>query len=87
MLTLYCFGFIGLISEFDILDENTSTQGLPYDYKSVMHPNMFAFGGGSSKTIVPLMAIGRLSIGPYPTAVDMLHLNFLYCGGICNSYN
>ena len=79
--------FTGLVGEFCILDENTSTQEMPYDYKSVMHLGTHVFTKGRDKTIVPLKAIGHLSIGPYPTTLDIIHINMLYCQGKCNAYN
>ena len=77
--------FTELVEEFDILDENKSTQGLRYDYLSAMHPDMYKFGKGRMKTIVPLNFIGCFSHVAYPSDLDILHMNILYCEG--NTYN
>ena len=81
MLTICFIGFTGLEEKFDIIDENTSTQAIPYDYKSVMHPRLNAFAKRRTNTIVPLMYSGHISQTAYPTAFDILHLNTMYCGG------
>ena len=82
-------GFTGLAGEFDILDDNTSTQGMPYEYRSIMHPTVCSFGKGRNKqTIVPLNIRGTCSDTGYPTVLDVLHINILYCEGniyACNS--
>ena len=80
--------FTGLVGEFDILVENISTQGMAYDYKSVMHPGLYAFAKGKHKTIVPLNSTGHLYRERYPTALDIFHIKIMYCEGnrysICN---
>ena len=58
---------------------------MPYDYMSVMHLGMYAFAKGKSKTIVPLQAINRFSFEAYPTDLDILHINVMYCEGTCNT--
>ena len=70
-----------MVGEFDILDENTSTQGLPYDHMSVMHPDTYVFAKGTNKTIFPLNSVRRCSVGAYPTPLDIFHLNIMYCEG------
>ena len=79
------FGFTGLVGELDILDENTSTQGVAYDYRSLMHPVTYAFGNGRTITIVPVKFSGRVSKRVYPSDSDTLHIKILYCEG--NTYN
>ena len=73
----------GLVGEFNILDENTSTQGLPYDHMSIMHPGIYAFAQGKTKTIVPLNSVHSCSTGTYmyPTTLDFFHINIMYCEG------
>ena len=73
--------FAGMVKEFDIVDENTSTQGIPYEYSSVMHPGYFAFAKRKISTIVPLKIKGHMSCNAYPTAHDLLHLKIMYCAG------
>ena len=75
--------FTGLEWQFDILDENiASTQGIPYDYKSVMHLGYTAFAKSREKTILPLKYNDRLTHVTTPTFLDFFHVNILYCGGI-----
>ena len=81
---LYCFP--GLVREFDIVDENTSTQAIPYDYKSVMHPSFNAFAIRGTKTILPLKYGVHVSHSSYPTELDLLHINNMYCGGNTHHY-
>ena len=63
----------------------TTSQGLPYDSKSIM--NLFEWsidGRGEILAVVPFSNaeetkyLGNFTI---PTALDMLHINILYCGG------
>ena len=63
------------------MDENTSTQGVAYDYLSVMHPTSFAFSKGRYKTIVPLNFTGHLSGAQHHSARDIFHLNIMFCKG------
>ena len=73
--------FTDLVGEFDILDEDTSTQGVAYDYSSVMHPGVNEFGKKGKETIAPLKSTGR-SYGPkYPSTLDILHIGIMYCEG------
>ena len=73
--------FTGLVGEFDILHENTSTQGVAYDYKSVMHLNAFAFAKGTNETMLPLKSDCPLYDTILPSSLDILHANILYCEG------
>ena len=49
-----------------------------------MHPGPYAYGKGRNRTIVPLKPIGPSSDTTYPSALDILHINILYCEG--NTY-
>ena len=71
--------------EFSILDKNTSTQGVAYDYQSIMHPGAYAFSKGESRTIDRLHFIDYESDGTYPSALDLIHIHITYCEG--NTYN
>ena len=73
--------FTGLLGEFDILHENTSTQGVVYEYKSVMHPGLYEFAKEKKKTIVPLKLAGRIYGANYPTTLDIFHMRIMYCEG------
>ena len=67
------------------MEQQAISQGLPYDYESVMHfrHNEFSLDNQSS-TLVPkkerisLESLGRSLAG---TDLDYLHLNLLYCDG------
>ena len=80
MLTWNLIAFTGLVGEFDILVENISTQGMAYEYKSIMHPGMYAFAKGRHKT-VQLKFPGRFYQSNFPTDLDIFHINILYCEG------
>ena len=82
MLAMILIDFTGLVDEFDILLENVSTQRMAYEYKSVMHPGLYAFAKGyRQKTIKPLNLTGRFYLSNYPTALDIFHINIMYCEG------
>ena len=63
------------------MDENISTQGIQYDYKSIMHNRRTQFSKGKLPAIVTLKYRGRLGSSPHPSSLGILHLNILYCGG------
>ena len=65
------------------MKENASTQGIPYDYESVMQLHGTAFRGNNFRTMVRLNYDGDWkSATQYPTLPDFYHLNILYCGGM-----
>ena len=74
-------GFTALVGEFDILDKNTSTQGVAYDYKSVMHPCLSEFGKYKKKTIVPLNLTRPFYSARHPSTLDIFHIRITYCEG------
>ena len=80
--------YTGFEWQFDTLDgENVSTQGVPYDYHSIMHFSSRAFAKSTFvKTIEPLNFRDAFGKASYPTFLDTLHLNFLYCEGM-HMYN
>ena len=60
------------------------TQGVPYDYKSIMHYQEFAGTKNGQRVIVRLTNIFEpLYIGQFnfPSVYDFLHVNLLYCNG------
>ena len=67
------------------VEENSTSQGLPYDFESVMHfrHNAFASSSGIS-TVLPKntsLPYSRLGISTNGTSLDFLHINIAYCGG------
>ena len=82
---VYCFvAFVGYDEVFQIESRSTS-QGLPYDYGSIMHFRHNAFSRDQiESTVVPhSRTISKTILGSSATATDLdfLHLNLLYCGG------
>ena len=75
--------FTGFEQQFHIVKENASTQGIQYDYESVMQFHGTAFTKNNHRTIVRLNYVGdwRFPI-QFPTLLDLHHLNILYCGGM-----
>lgn len=86
LLNVY-IGFIGLVGEFDIIDKNTTTHGLPYDYQSVMQLGLYAFTSRKKRSMVALKSTGRASHTTYPSRLDILHVNIMYCGGNIYMFN
>ena len=67
-------------NEFKV-NTKVGTQGVPYDYESIMHYPEFI---GSKRVIVPLRNISEppfLWQSNYPSLYDYLHVNLLYCNG------
>ena len=60
--------------------EQSRTQGVPYDYWSVMHHSKYAFSNGNGSTIIPkdpkFMDVIGQNLGMSPS--DVLELNRLY---------
>ena len=80
----------GFEEKFGIGNRITS-QGLPYDFSSIMHFRNDAFSRESFKSTVvprnrtiPKTFLGSSASG---TDLDFLHLNLLYCGGKCAGAN
>ena len=76
----------GFNGKFSIANRTTS-QGLPYDFSSIMHFRHNAFSCDRHKsTVVPRSrTISKTLLGSSATATDLdfLHLNLLYCEGTC----
>ena len=68
------------------IENRTTSQGLPYDFSSIMHFRHNAFSRDNKSTIlarshtISETCLGRSATG---TDLDFLHLNILYCGGTC----
>lgn len=82
----------GLESQFDITRLSyVTTQGIPYDFKSVMHYGAYAFSIDRSRlptiepldSSIPLSELGQRE-GFSPS--DIVHVNTLYCGGGTRKY-
>ena len=75
---------VGFEKKFLIQSRSTS-QGLPYDFRSIMHFRHNAFSRDRDEsTLIPLNGtIPKAILGSSDTATDLdfLHLNLLYCGG------
>ena len=64
----------------------TTSQGLPYDFRSIMHFRHDAFSRDHKSTVLPRSHTIRktfLGSSASGTDLDFLHLNILYCGGTC----
>ena len=61
-----------------------TTQGVPYDLRSIMHYGAYDFSRNGQPTIepvdsaIPLNALGQRQT---LTNLDIQHVNTLYCGG------
>lgn len=67
---------------FQILPEDKlSTEGLPYDYQSVQHPDKYYTTSNGQPTLMPLKDVGPPNTGLF-TAFDYLHINLVYCQGM-----
>ena len=69
---------------FERLDK-LITQGVPYDYKSIMHYECFAATKNYHHVMRPLtleVTPQDLGSAALPTDYDYLHINLLYCPGI-----
>ena len=77
----------GLESQFDITRLSyVTTQGIPYDFKSVMHYGAYAFSIDRRRlpTIEPLdsnIPLSELGQREGFSPSDIVHVNTLYCGG------
>ena len=67
------------------VQEKSTSQGLPYDFESVMHFRQNALSTRPKKnTIIPKsteIPSSRLGTSINGTILDFLHVNLLYCGG------
>ena len=77
------FTFSGRAKEFD-LNYMSTTQNLPYDYKSIMHFSAYKYSRNGKPTLQPLdksIPESDLGISDTPTELDYLHINLLYGEG------
>lgn len=75
----------GLESNFETTSTAfVTTQGVPYDLRSIMHYGAFAFSRNGRPTIEPVdSSVSQNSLGQRNgfTQLDIQHVNTLYCGG------
>ena len=75
---------VGFEVNFDPVKDSTS-QGLPYDFSSIMHfrHNAFSYHRHKSTVVSQTRTIPKAKIGNSDTGTefDYLHINILYCGG------
>lgn len=73
-------------SNFEKTSESfVTTQGVPYDYGSVMHYGARDFSRNGQPTIIPLdpnVPLSRLGQREGFSPSDITHVNALYCGGM-----
>lgn len=83
--TIYaCFPSTGVESNFDVISSAfATTQGVSYDFFSIMHYSAYAFSRNGQPTIVPLDSSRSLnSLGQREgfSEGDLQHVKTLYCG-------
>ena len=69
--------------------EEISTQGLPYDYDSIMHYDAYAFSSNDEPTLRPLdsmVALDRLGQRARLSEHDKEHIRLLYPSEFCHGY-
>ena len=68
-----------------ITNRHSTTQGIPYDYDSIMHYEAYAFSRDRNQpTIEPVnqnVSLSRLGQRRGFSELDLHHVNVLYCGG------
>ena len=81
--SLIDFLYTGAESNFGKISSRiASTQGIAYDYYSIMHYNAWAFSRNGRATIIPLdKSVSKRDLGQRNTftSKDLQHINALYC--------
>ena len=76
-------------SNFEITNPAfVTTQGVPYDSRSIMHYSSTAFSRNGNPTILPRdsgIRASQLGQREGLTNLDLLHVRTLYCGGECRN--
>ena len=68
------------------MQNETTDQGLPYDYGSIMHYSPTCFSIKGKPTFVPLKSFSKpISPKGNASSYDYLHINLLYCQGTLTS--
>ena len=83
---IFCLFFPGAKESFARCFD-AITHGLPYDYESITHFSAYQYARGSQPVIVPVnhsISMDILGEGNqgYPSGLDLLHINIVYCEGI-----
>jgi len=82
---LFLYTISGTESNFDITNPSfVTTQGVPYDIRSIMHYSSTAFSRNGQPTILPIdqnVPASNLGQRNGLTANDLQHVTTLYCGG------
>lgn len=77
---------IGYTRNFERVDPIfATTQGVPYDFDSLMHYDAYAFSINGKPTIIPIdSTIDKTRLGQRDgfSINDLLHVKALYCPGI-----
>ena len=73
------------LPEFDIVGHGATTQGIPYDYMSIMHFTEAQFSVNGNATL-QLLTTKEAHMGGrhYPNYLDYFHVILLYCEGKLN---
>lgn len=78
----FYFCIIGTESNFVKLSSTVATtNGVPYDYRSIMHYSAYAFSYNGQPTIDTLNGVSRSQLGQRNgfSAYDLSHVQELYC--------
>lgn len=73
--------YIGARRSFSNQIVDSTTQGLPYEYSSIMHYDSKMFSENGEATILPKVPNATMGTSRRPTQLDYLHINLLYCDG------
>ena len=69
------------------LELNATSQGLPYDFESIMHfrHDAFSHNNYDSTLLAKIQNMSSETLGSsnMGTGLDFLHIRLLYCGGKC----
>ena len=79
-----CSLSVGVESNFDVISSAfATTQGISYDFSSLMHYSAYAFSRNGRPTIVPLdssLSLDSLGQREDFSEGDLQHVKTLYCG-------
>ena len=79
------FIFADAFPEFVIVGGDATTQGVPYDYKSIMHfmETQFSVNGNATLQLLTTKE-AHMGARDYPNHLDYFHITLLYCEGKLN---
>ena len=85
LLTISCLFAPAFWDQFSRLrSTNIITNGIGYDYYSVMHYSAYTFSRYGAPTIIPKdssVRLGDLGLQQSFSDKDLQHVNIVYCGG------